>query len=136
MEEKGRGLRGSTTSKLHHTHSQVLKHKRNTAKGPPLVQPSPSFQHVPGALSRPLLAEEGLRRSVLVIVKSRNRGIVWLGYWLRSIKETFLPEHKPCLGSRMDRLPLGLTVTPCHLEEGRMHRNRSPTVKRCLLILF
>lgn len=74
MEGEGRGLRGSTTSKLHHTHSQVLKHKRNTAKGPPPVQPSPSFQHVPGAFSRPLLAGEGLGRSVLVIVKLKNKG--------------------------------------------------------------
>lgn len=34
---KERGSKASTTSELHHVHSRVLKHKRNTAKGPPLA---------------------------------------------------------------------------------------------------
>lgn len=100
MEGNGRGLRGSTTSKLHHTHSQVLKHKRNTAKGPPPVQPSPSFQHVPGAFSRPLLAGEGLGRSVLVIVKLKNRGIVWLGQLLAQKHQGNIPPRSYTLSGK------------------------------------
>lgn len=82
MGGRGGGLWESTTIKLHHMHSQVLKPKRNPAKGPPLEQPSPSFHHVPGAFSRPLLAGEGLGRSVLVMVQLKNRGTVWLGQLL------------------------------------------------------
>lgn len=40
---------------LHHRRSQVLKHRRNPAKGPPLAYPSPSSQHVPWEFSRALL---------------------------------------------------------------------------------
>lgn len=49
------GWGGEGSTELHHRHSQVLKHRRNTAKGPPLAYPSPSSQQMPWEFSRTLL---------------------------------------------------------------------------------